>query len=129
MRRANETIYYVRDMDEGVEYWTQVIGMKLLKRYDWGFTLLDSDGQGGRVGLMDVSLYSGALKPGTIPSPRLSMNVVSVETEVAGIRSRGGRTSEVSSSGDGMSSATVEDVDGNVVFLWDDGSGKLAEES
>lgn len=128
MRRANETIYYVRDMDASVAYWTETVGMALIKRYPWGFSLLDSDGDGGRVGLMDLALYDGDLQQGTVPPPRLSMNVVSVKEEVQQILGRGGKATNVVSSEDGMSSATVFDPDGNAVFFWDDGSGQLAGE-
>ena len=125
MRRANETIYYVRDMDEGVRYWTEVLGMTLIERFDWGFALLDADGQGGRVGLMDMKMHTSE-GPAV---PRLSINVPDVKLEVERIAAAGGRTGKVQGEDGGYHGAMVYDSEGNPVFLWDDGSGELFEES
>ncbi|MDI9634748.1 VOC family protein [Geitlerinema splendidum] len=127
-RRANETIYYVKDIDSAIDYYTQNLGFELEQKFDWGFALLKVDDEGGRVGLMSTDLYEREFGSGDHPMPRLAINVANLEAEVTNLAKAGVRVSAIAGESGGNRAAHAYDPDGNAFFLWETGTGDLFNE-
>ena len=48
--KITETIFSVRGMDAAVEFYTAALGFQLTERQDWGWAVIESNGQ--RIGLV-----------------------------------------------------------------------------
>lgn len=124
--KASETDYFVTDMAAAIEFYTNVIGFKLIKRYDFGFTLLDVDGKGGKIGLFDLKTFqSSDLKEDGFPRPRLAIHVSDITQTTSELTARGAKVSDILGDSGGSRCAHVFDADGNSLFLWEDGSGTV----
>jgi catechol 2,3-dioxygenase-like lactoylglutathione lyase family enzyme len=125
-RRAQETIYFTRDLDAAVKFHVETLGFRLEKRFEWGFALLSPDGTKGLVGLMDVSLCGeDPGEDGALPRPRLSIQVADLDGELRRLHALGVVTGDVGGTRGGHRAVDCYDPEGNPYFLWEDGSGKV----
>ncbi len=128
-RKAQGTMYYVRDLDRAVEFHTRVLGHVLLRRLEWGYAHLDVDGRGGRIGLFSLEMYAremGVTVEGAgHPPARLVVQVADLEAEVSRLRSAGVRTTGICGEKGAARSAHIFDDEGNALFYWEDGTGTV----
>jgi lactoylglutathione lyase len=129
LRRAQETMYYVSDLDAAIEFYTQKLGFTLMHREDWGFAFLDADDRHGRIGLISLDLFrQHHPEDPEYPRPRLVFNVASLDEEIAELHRKGVRVSQVYVSTGSTRSATFYDADNNPFFMWETGTGRLFEQ-
>jgi catechol 2,3-dioxygenase-like lactoylglutathione lyase family enzyme len=119
--QVSETIYYVHDLDQAVEFYRDALGYQLLDQQDWGWALLSIDGT-NNVGLLTEAVWkqSGADYEG-LPRPRIAIRTDDIEGEVARLKRRGVEVDELKEGKDAMRAVTFRDCCGNEFFLWDDG--------
>ncbi len=124
-RRITETLYFVRDLDKAIPFYTESLGMRLITHQDWGFALLAAD-ESHFVGLLQDDVWKAPRHHAdALPVPRLSYKTDDIDGEVARLREKGVLVEEVSGEGDQVRAAIFRDEDMNPFFLWDDGSGTL----
>lgn len=122
-RRAQETLYYVSDLDAAIAFYTDKLGLTLIERFEFGFALIDADGLGSTIGLMDASLHGADDLGHGHPRPRLVFQVADIEAQVASLKEQGVMVTAVSGEKGQTRAAHFYDLDGNRFFLWEDGSG------
>lgn len=126
-RRVTETLYFVSDVEAAIEQYVEGLGFRLVEVEDWGFALLEAPG-GAHVGLLSVRTWDPGWKPGApIPPPRVSIQTDDIDGEVARLAAAGVWVSTVRGEPGTVRVATIRDLDGNRLFLWDDGSGSLGD--
>lgn len=121
-RSAQETMYYVRDLDAAVKFYSESLGLKLIRHYDWGFALLEADGHGRHIGLMSADLYASEF-PGEdgLPAPRLVFQVQDLDAQVKEFKMKGIRTTDVMGEKGETRALHFFDPDGNAFFVWEEG--------
>lgn len=129
LRRAQETNYYVSDLDSAIEFYTQKLGFTLMHREDCGFAFLDADDRHGRIGLISLETFR-EYHPDEkdFPGPRLVFNVVNLDEAVAEFQRKGVRVSKINGEKGSTRSATFFDADNNAFFMWETGTGRLYDE-
>lgn len=118
--RVSETMIFVRDMDEAIRFYTQQVGFKLVKRFDWGFAYLDMDGK-STLGLMLESKWQREY-PDTdeLPAPRVALQTDDFDHEIARLKNNGVHMGVVKGEPGGHRAVNFWDVDENAFFLWTD---------
>ncbi len=108
---------YVSDMDRAVEFYTEVLGLRLVSRYGDEWASVDA-GRGMTIGLHPAAERMGA--PGTLGSINIGFNVTeSIDEVVRTLESRG-VTFDGPIKGDANGSirlAFFGDFDGNSLYL------------
>lgn len=117
--RLSETLYFVRDMDDAIRFYTEQIGFTLEQRYDWGFAVLNADGS--CIGLMLESAWDREF-PDTdeLPKPRIALQTDDFDTQVHRLRTLGVAMGTVNGHHGGRQTVTFCDLDENPIFLWSD---------
>ncbi|MBS1715411.1 MAG: VOC family protein [Armatimonadetes bacterium] len=124
-RRAQETLYYVDDLDAAIAFYTGTLGLSLIEKFDFGFALIDADGLGSTIGLMSASLHGADDLGHGHPRPRLVFQVEDVEAQVEDLKSKGVTVTAVSGEKGQTRAAHFYDPDGNPFFIWEDGSAEF----
>ncbi len=114
--KVTETIYYCTDLDRACAFYA-ALGWKLVEKQAWGWAAFEIDGR-ARLGLLRTH-------DPEIPRPRVGIQTSDIAAEVANLRSLGVDVDELQGDAVGIRAVNFRDPDGNEVFLWDDGSGKL----
>jgi catechol 2,3-dioxygenase-like lactoylglutathione lyase family enzyme len=122
--KVSETIYYIHDLDQAVEFYTQKLGWTLIEKLDWGWAQLSIDGT-ARVGLLTEAVWAAKNKEDGLPRPRIGLQTIAIEAEVARLRAAGVTCEDVKGEPGTMRAVNFTDLDGNEFFLWDDGQGKF----
>ena len=108
---------YVSNMDRAVEFYTEVLGLRLVSRYGDEWASVDA-GKGMTIGLHPAAERMGA--PGTLGSINIGFNVTqSIDVVVRTLESRG-VTFDEPIKGDANGSiklAFFGDPDGNSLYL------------
>lgn len=115
---ATEITSYTDDLDRAVDFYSRMLGFTVLKRYEWGFALLD--GRGTQIGLMDRSLALPDL--GEHPAPHLAVQSANLAADLETLRRAGHQVGKVNGEAPGPRAAIVRDPDNNALFLWEDSS-------
>lgn len=124
MRKISETIYFTRAFSASVTFYQEVLGFKLVEKQDWGFATFDIDGSGPRVGLMDEALSGDSDESSSeLPSPRLGIQVASLETERELLLARGAKCGTIMGEDGSTRAMNVADDEGNQFFLWEEPGG------
>ena len=119
--RISETIYYVHDLDKGVQFYQDRLGFTLIEKQDWGWALFEA--HGGKVGLLTEAVWRQAGEDYEgMPRPRVAFQTDDIEGEVAKLREAGVEVGDYHGKSDSMRAVTFRDLCGNEYFLWDDGS-------
>lgn len=117
---GNVTIF-VSNMDAAVEFYTNVLGLKLVNRYGDDWATIDA-GKGLTIGLHPASPKNPA--PGTKGAMMLGLEIDEpIETVVARLTENGVRFTGDTVQGDGGKFAHFEDPDGNPLYLWEMATG------
>jgi catechol 2,3-dioxygenase-like lactoylglutathione lyase family enzyme len=121
-RTAQETMYYVRDLDAAVKFYSESLGLKLIRHYDWGFAPFKADDKGRHIGLMAADLYASEF-PGEdgLPAPRLVFQVQDLDAQVEEFTAKGIRTTDVMGEKGETRAFHFFDLDGNAFFVWEEG--------
>ena len=109
---------YVSDMDDAVRFYTEVLGLPLKERHENHWATVDA-GPGLTIGLHPITPAAPA-PPGTKGSVQIGLEIDEpIERVVARLQQRGAKiTSEIITFEAGKC-VTVEDMDGNVMYLWE----------
>jgi predicted enzyme related to lactoylglutathione lyase len=120
--KVSETIYFVRDLDAAVEFYTTRLGWTLREKYEWGWAQLDIDGS-ARVGLLTEAAWKEQGEG--LPRPRIALQTTDIEGEVKRLKTAGVECEDISGEPGTLRAVTFSDLDGNAFFLWDDGQNRL----
>ena len=113
---GNATVF-VSNMDAAVEFYTQILGLKLTNRFGDNWATVDA-GKGLTIGLHPASQKHPA--PGTKGAIMLGMEVDEpIERVVARLSARGVKINGSITSDDPGKFANLEDPDGNEIYLWE----------
>ena len=113
---GNATVF-VSNMDAAVEFYTQILGLKLTNRFGDNWATVDA-GKGLTIGLHPASQKYPA--PGTKGAIMLGMEVDEpIERVVARLSARGVKINGSITSDDPGKFANLEDPDGNEIYLWE----------
>jgi catechol 2,3-dioxygenase-like lactoylglutathione lyase family enzyme len=124
MRKISETIYFTRAFSASVTFYQEVLGFQLVDKQDWGFATFDVDGSGPKIGLMDEALSGDSDESNSdLPSPRLGIQVASLEKEHELLSARGAKCGVILGEKGSTRAMNVSDDEGNQFFLWEDASG------
>ena len=118
MITAGHVALVVSDMDAAVHFYTDVLGLKLGKRYAQDWVTVDA-GRGLTIGLHPASRHYPA--PGTNGSLMIGLEVgESIETAVERLTARGVRFSgPIVRDPRAGAFANFTDPDGNALYLWE----------
>ena len=112
---GNATVF-VNNMDNAVQFYTEVLGLRLTNRYGDHWATVDA-GKGLTIGLHPVSPKRPA--PGTKGGMMLGLEIgISIEQAVTRLTGRGVKVGEIIRSPEG-NFADIEDPDGNPIYLWE----------
>lgn len=114
---VSETIYYVRDFEAAVRFYSESLGWRLIEKQDWGWAQFEVDGA-ARVGLLAESVGP---KGEGFPSPRLGLKTDDLDVEVCRLREAGIRVEDPVGEKGQTRATTFFDPDGNPYFLWSEG--------
>lgn len=124
-RRVSETMYFVRDLDAAIEFYTVRMGCELTEKHEWGFAVVELPG-GQRLGLCQVQEFEPTWKPGDpMPAPRVAIQTTDIEADHMLMTRAGVQSTEPKGDPGAIRYLSITDPDGNLIFLWDDGSGKF----
>lgn len=117
---VSEILYFVRDIDRAVSFYTEKLGYTLIEKQAWGWALLEVDPH-HRIGLLKESVWSGR-EPGYggMPRPRLAFHTRDLEAEVRRLKAMGVDVDDLTDGSGGARSVGFRDQDGNPFFLWED---------
>lgn len=115
---ATEITTYTDDLDRAVDFYSRTLGFRVLRRYGWGFALLDAGGV--HLGLMTRDQALPELDGRTVP--HLSVQSANLAADLEHLRQGGFAVGKVAGSAPGPRAAIVRDPDGNALFLWEDAS-------
>lgn len=119
--RISETIYYVHDLDKGVQFYQDKLGFTLIEKQDWGWALFEA--HGGKIGLLTEAVWRQAGEDYEgMPRPRVAFQTDDIEGEVAKLKQAGVEVGEYHGKSESMRAVTFRDLCCNEYFLWDDGS-------
>jgi len=119
-RRLTETLYFVRDMDEAIQFYTQQVGFNVEQRFDWGFAVLTVDGS-HRLGLVLESEWEREYPDeDSLPRPRIAIQTDDFAGEMHRLRNSGIPFGTIRGDRGKRQSVTFFDPDENPVFLWAD---------
>ncbi len=113
-----EVLYFSHDFDAAVRWYSEVLGIRLKGRYDWGFAEFDIAGV--QFGLMQREVWQDeGLATEALPAPRLSLQVDDLEAEVARLKAAGADVDQVTGEPGTMRGVDLRDGLGNHLFLWE----------
>lgn len=119
-RRLTETLYFVRSMDEAIQFYTQQVGFSLEERYDWGFAVISVDGQ-SRIGLVLESEWEREYPDeDSLPKPRIAIQTDDFAGEIHRLRNMNVPIGTIKGGTGERQSVTFFDPDENPVFMWAD---------
>ena len=119
-RRLTETLYFVRNMDDAIQFYTQQVGFAVEQRFDWGFTVLTVDGD-NRLGLVLESEWEREYPDeDELPRPRIAIQSDNFHAELNRLRMHGIPFGTIRGEAGTRQSVTFFDPDENPVFLWAD---------
>jgi predicted enzyme related to lactoylglutathione lyase len=113
---GNATIF-VSDMDRSIRFYTEVLGIKLTNRFgnDWATV---TAGPGLTIGLHPASEKYPA--PGTKGAMALGLEIdTTIDKAVARLAELGVRLSGSVTRSEPGNFASIEDPDGNAIYLWE----------
>jgi predicted enzyme related to lactoylglutathione lyase len=112
---GNATVF-VSSMDDAVRFYTGVLGMRLTNRFGDDWATIEA-GKGLRIGLHPASPKYPA--PGTNGSTMLGLEIDEpIEIVVARLREKGVTVADSIVDGEAGRFASIEDPDGNAMYLW-----------
>ena len=118
--RLSETIYFVRNLDDAIKFYTEFIGFKLESRYDWGFAVLDVDGK-SKVALMLESEWDREYPDeDLLPCPRVAIQTDDFDATIRNLRAHRIDLGTVKGEPGARQTVTFIDPDQNPIFLWSD---------
>ena len=85
--------------------------------------MIDADGLGSTIGLMDACLHGASDLGHGHPRPRLVFQTADIDAQIVELKEKGVQVSEVTGQKGQTRAAHFYDLDGNPYFLWEDGSG------
>jgi|GEM_PF-3571726 len=115
---ATEITNYTDNLDQAVDFYSGVLGFRVLKRFEWGFALVE--GGGTRIGLMAHHLALPEL--GEPPASHLSIQSANLAADLETLRRAKFRVGKITGEAPGPRAAIVFDPDGHPLFLWEDSS-------
>jgi predicted enzyme related to lactoylglutathione lyase len=113
---GNATVF-VANMDASIRFYTEVLGLKLTNRFgdDWATV---KAGEGLTIGLHPISPKYPA--PGTKGSVVIGLEIdISIENAVARLLKSGVHIKGTVTRSEAGNFATLEDLDGNEIYLWE----------
>jgi catechol 2,3-dioxygenase-like lactoylglutathione lyase family enzyme len=114
-----ETIFSVRDIDAAIRFYTETLGFRLTERQDWGWAVIEDNGQ--RIGLvLDKWMRDEGAPQEVLPIPQIGMKTDDIEAEVAALRAKGLDVVGPQGEPGATRTATFRDPSGNCIFLWCD---------
>jgi len=112
---GNATVF-VSNMDAAVRFYTEVLGLKLTNRFGDHWATVEA-GKSLTIGLHPASLQHPA--PGTKGATIIGLEIdESMERAVAYLTEKGVRMGSIIR-GDGGAFSSLEDPDGNQIYLWE----------
>src|SRR2546423_14595259 len=124
-RRLTETLYFVRNMDDAIQFYTQQVGFAVDERFDWGFPVLTVDGD-NRLGLVLESEWEREYPDeDELPRPRIAIQTDDFHAELYRLQNSGVPIGTIKGEKGKRQSVTFFDPDENPVFLWADPEEKL----
>jgi predicted enzyme related to lactoylglutathione lyase len=113
---GNATVF-VSNMDSAVQFYTEVLGLKLTNRFGNDWATVDA-GKGLTIGLHPASPKYPA--PGTKGAIVLGLEIdESIESALAHLTKKGVRINGTVVRGEAGNFAHLEDPDGNDIYLWE----------
>lgn len=113
---GNVTVF-VSNMDAAIEFYTEVLGLKLGNRYGNNWATVEA-GKGLTIGLHPASPKYPA--PGTRGGMMLGLEVDEpLEGAVARLKEKGARVNNSIVQDDAGRFANLEDPEGNPIYLWE----------
>ncbi len=113
---GNATVM-VSNMDDAVRFYTEVLGLTLVNRFDDAWATVDA-GKGLTIGLHPASLKYAA--PGTKGSVMLGLEIDEpIETVIERLTGKGVVFNESVVKTDAGKFVHFEDPDGNEMYLWE----------
>lgn len=126
--RVNDTMIFVRDMDEAVRFYTHKLGFKLEKQFDWGFAYIDMGG-GSRLGLMLESKWNREYPDDEgLPKPRISFETDNFEEVLEMFHRKGIQHSTIMGHDGATRAVNFFDEDGNAFFVWNDPNSRMGKD-
>src|SRR5271157_5566679 len=113
---GNATVF-VSNMDRAVQFYTQVLGLKLTNRFGHDWATVDA-GKGLTIGLHPASPKYPA--PGTKGAIVLGLEIDEpIESAVARLSKKGVRMNSSVVRGEAGNFVHLDDPDGNEIYLWE----------
>jgi catechol 2,3-dioxygenase-like lactoylglutathione lyase family enzyme len=119
-RRVSETLYFVRDLDRAIQFYTQKVGYTLQHRYDWGFAIVSVDGHGNLGLMLETEWEREYPDDDSLPRPRMAIQTDQFEEDLHHLRQMGVPTSSVQGKPGGRRAVSFFDPEENAVLLWSD---------
>lgn len=113
---GNATVF-VSNMDSAVQFYTEVLGLKLTNRFGNNWATIDA-GKGLTIGLHPASPKYPA--PGTKGAMMLGLEIdEAIESAVARLARKGARIKGSVTREQSGNFVQLEDPDGNEIYLWE----------
>jgi len=114
---------FVSNMDRAVDFYTNVLGLKMLRRFDDHWAEVEA-GPGLVLGLHPATDKAPA--PGTLGSIQIGLGVSEpLETVMSTLSERGVKFASPIVTDDPGRFVFLEDPDGHVIYLWEHASAQV----
>jgi catechol 2,3-dioxygenase-like lactoylglutathione lyase family enzyme len=116
--KMSDTTYYVRNLEEAIDFYTGKLGFRLREKFDWGFAYIDIDGQ-HCIGLMSCDSWKEEFPSEAADlRPRVALETDDFDAEYDRLKKRGVRLSSVAGKPSETRGVMIWDSDENPIFLW-----------
>jgi catechol 2,3-dioxygenase-like lactoylglutathione lyase family enzyme len=117
--RVSDTTYFVSNIDDAINFYTQKLGFRVSEKFEWGFAYIEVDGK-HRIGLMSTASWADDFPGDKDLRPRVSLQSNDFDADVKRLQAAGVKLGKVAGVKGKPRGVVVFDNDENPIFLWTD---------
>ena len=121
---TDEFLYFAADLASARQFYTEVLGCELEADEDWGFMFFRLP-DGGHIGVMHPSNWSGWQEGDALPAPTLCLRVNSLAEAMSVLKQRGAGLGQPDGPPGVARGCRLSDPAGNTIYIFEDPSEQI----